>query len=34
MNGENLQVELEPGVIVLGAAYLGGLLMLIAWLAA
>lgn len=32
MNGENLHEELEPGVIALGAAYFGGLLMLIAWL--
>lgn len=32
MNGENLQEELEPGVIALGAAYFGSLLMLIAWL--
>jgi hypothetical protein len=33
MNGENLREELEPGVIALGAAYLGSLLVLIAWLA-
>lgn len=33
MNRENLQEELEPGVIALGAAYFGSLLVLIAWLA-
>jgi hypothetical protein len=33
MKRENLQEELEPGVIVLGAAYFGSLLALIAWLA-